>query len=188
MGSSFIQQIPQLGDTDNAPRIASYNVNRALPFYQASTASASNLLAFRPGQPVGNWRDSNQGTGYGTIPFDVNVALVPANLRAINSLIIAGVLNAQDLDVSASGVDLIAVANKWEQDVPALFELTVDSQDAEARLIDFVQEVGLDQSLLDANNTSSPQDVSFYALSLMPDGTPVQVCSILASLSENRVN
>ncbi|PPQ63764.1 hypothetical protein CVT24_004273 [Panaeolus cyanescens] len=161
---------------DIVNRISSYNINRALPFYQASTTSVSNLLAFRPGQPVGNWRDSNQGTGYGTIPFDVNVALVPANLRAINSLIGAGILKSQDLDISTSGVDLIAVANKWEQDVPGLFEVTVSGEDAESRLLDFVQEVGLDQGLLATNNTSSAQtDVSFYALSLMPDGAPVQV-------------
>ncbi|KAF9477873.1 hypothetical protein BDN70DRAFT_933848 [Pholiota conissans] len=155
-------------------RVASYNINRAMPFFLASPPTPSQLLAFRPGQPVGNWRDSNQGTGYGPIPFDVNVALVPANLRAVAQLMATGILDAEGLDLT-QGVDLVAMSEKWESEAPPMFEVSVDAATAEARLIDFVQDVSLDASLLGNSSASSGANVSFYALSLMADGTPVEV-------------
>ncbi|KAF4621368.1 hypothetical protein D9613_001000 [Agrocybe pediades] len=163
-------------------RIASYNINRALPFFNANPPTPSQLLAFRPGQPVGNWRDSNQGTGYGTIPFDVNVALVPANLRAVDSLVRAGVLSLQALAVNTDGqnqgngsmLDIVAMAQKWEEEAPGMFEVTVDGDTAEERLKAFVDAVDLDQSLL-GNSSAAGDNVTFYALSLMPDGRPVEV-------------
>ncbi|KAF9563018.1 hypothetical protein CPC08DRAFT_816871 [Agrocybe pediades] len=163
-------------------RIASYNINRALPFFNANPPTPSQLLAFRLGQPVGNWRDSNQGTGYGTIPFDVNVALVPANLRAVDSLVRAGVLSLQVLAVNTDGqnqgngsmLDIVAMAQKWEEEAPGMFEVTVDGDTAEERLKAFVDAVDLDQSLL-GNSSAAGDNVTFYALSLMPDGRPVEV-------------
>jgi hypothetical protein len=151
-----------------------YNINRAMPFFQANPPTPSELLAFRPGQPVGNWRDSNQGTGYGPIPFDVNVALVPANLRAVGLLLNAGVLNSSGLAVG-SGVDVVAMAEKWESEAPGMFEVSVDGATAESRLQDFVQEVSLNEGLLGNASEPSSANVSFYALSLMADGTPVEV-------------
>jgi hypothetical protein len=101
-------------------------IELARPF--AANQTIDNLIALRPGQPVGcagglapprtgfrscvnhlvnvvrcadwlhstqgvtlrcnhlsrsNWRDSNTGLGNGRIPFDVNTALVPAALRAV---------------------------------------------------------------------------------------------------------
>jgi hypothetical protein len=57
-------------------RNVDYNMNRAAPF--ASSQVYSNLISLRAGQPVGNWRDSNQGLGYGQYPFDVNSRLLLA--------------------------------------------------------------------------------------------------------------
>lgn len=144
-----------------------------MPFFLANPPTASNLLAFRPGQPVGNWRDSNQGTGYGPIPFDVNIALVPANLRAVGLLSAAGVLSLDNLGL-VLGVNVMNMAEKWEALAPPMFEVSVDVDTAEARLQDFVEQVSLNEDLL-GNSTSSATNVSFYALSLMADGTPVQV-------------
>jgi len=152
-----------------------------MPFFNANPPTHSQLLAFRPGQPVGNWRDSNQGTGYGTIPFDVNVALVPANLRAVDDLASAGILNLQELVIeteNGSPFDIVSMAKKWEEEAPGMFEVTVDSETAEERLEAFVDAVKLDQSLL-GNSSAAGSNVTFYALSLMPDGTPVEV-SILS--------
>ncbi|KAF8911624.1 hypothetical protein CPB84DRAFT_1912879 [Gymnopilus junonius] len=158
---------------DIVNRITSYNINRALPFFNANPPTFAQLLAFRPGQPVGNWRDSNQGTGYGTIPFDVNVALVLADLRAIDNLAKAGILNLGDLDLPAE-LNITAVAEKWEQEAPGLLEISVDGATAEQMLEDFVQEASLDSSLL-GNSSLSGGNVSFFALSLMADGSPVEV-------------
>ncbi len=45
-----------------------------------------NLVSLNPGEPVGNWRDSENGLGGGKYPFDVNAALVPGALRAMSEL------------------------------------------------------------------------------------------------------
>ncbi|KAI3612064.1 lipoprotein [Moniliophthora roreri] len=146
-------------------RISKYNFDRALPFYEAQTYS--NLLAFRPGEPVGNWRDSNEGTGYGPIPFDVNAVLVPASLRATAALIDAGLL--ETLSIPAG-----QVAQVWEEKAPKLFEVIVDESEAEARLQNFVDapNVELGRGIL---NGTSGGNVSFYALALREDGSPVEV-------------
>lgn len=49
------------------------------PIYQ-------NLVGLRPGEKVGEWRDSEDGLGGGKYPFDVNAALVPGSLKAILEL------------------------------------------------------------------------------------------------------
>lgn len=49
-----------------------------------------NLIHLRAEEPVGEWRDSNNGLGGGRTPYNVNAALVPAGLRAIAALSRAG--------------------------------------------------------------------------------------------------
>ncbi|KAK7036505.1 hypothetical protein VNI00_011702 [Paramarasmius palmivorus] len=146
-------------------RISKYNYDRALPFYENQTHA--NLLAFRPGEPVGNWRDSNAGTGYGTIPFDVNAVLVPASLRATASLVERGLLDK--LLVPAG-----RVAQVWEENAPKFFEVSVEANEAEKRLMDFVDapNVDLGQEVL---NGTTGENVAFYALSLREDGSRVEV-------------
>ena len=156
-----------------------YNLERATPF--AQSPNVSNLIGLRPGQPVGNWRDSNEGLGYGFYPFDVNTALVPASLRATQVLLAAGLLNFARAALDADALD--AVAGVWEARAPALFEVRVGGTEAEARLRGFVQAANLSAALLQANSSagggsgsgSGSGNVSFYALSLMEDGTPVEV-------------
>ncbi|KAI9001558.1 hypothetical protein BD414DRAFT_453177 [Trametes punicea] len=150
------------------------NRQRAAPF--AQSPNVSNLIGLRPGQPVGNWRDSNEGLGYGFYPFDVNSALVPASLRATQALLEAGVLNFTGLNASALG----DVAGVWEEQAPKLFEVLVGTEEAEARLQNFVRAANLSEALLQSSNASASAaaakgNVSFYALSLKQDGTPVEV-------------
>ena len=141
-----------------------------MPF--AQNATVGNLLGLRPGQPVGNWRDSNEGLGYGFYPFDVNTALVPASLRATQALVNAGILSNSTLNADEVG----EVAYVWETHAPDLFHVSVDAQTAAQRLQFFVQAANLSESLLNETTAVDNADnVAFYALSLMQDGTPVQV-------------
>lgn len=134
----------------------------------------TSLLAFRPGQPVGNWRDSNQGTGYGPIPFDVNVVLVPASLRATARLARAGILFRNDTLADQAN----SMAQVWEEKASGFFEVTINASTAESRLSNFVQQANLSQALL-GNATSTDVTTGgnkvFFALSLMEDGSPVEV-------------
>lgn len=149
-------------------RTIDYNLQRAVPFF--TTPVSSNLLAFRPGEPVGQWRDSNQGTGYGPIPFDVNTALVPASLRATAALLRGGIVSG---NWSADAIDEIAAV--WEQQAPSFFEVQVNASTAQSRLQNFVQAANLSNSLLQNATGGNYSDTNFYALSLMEDGIPVQV-------------
>ncbi|KAI1797436.1 hypothetical protein LXA43DRAFT_984433 [Ganoderma leucocontextum] len=151
-------------------RTVQYNLQRALPFSQSPIVS--NPIGLRPGQPVGNWRDSNEGLGYGFYPFDVNTALVPASLRATQRLVESGVLDFTMLNAS----EVADVASVWEARAPLLFDVTVNGTDAEARLENFVAAANLSTALLNStSNATGAADVSFYALSLKEDGTPVEV-------------
>ena len=151
-------------------RTVQYNLQRAIPFSQSP--NVSNLIGLRSGQRVGNWRDSNQGLGYGFYPFDVNTALVPASLRATQQLVEAGVLDFAMLNAS----EVADIASVWEAEAPALFDVTVNSTEAEARLENFVTATKLSTALLNStSNDTGSANVSFYALSLKQDGTPVEV-------------
>ena len=154
-------------------RTVQYNLQRAIPFSQSP--NVTNLIGLRPGQPVGNWRDSNEGLGYGYYPFDVNTALVPASLRATEKLIEAGIVDFANLNATY----VANVASVWEAHAAGLFDVTVSGEEAEARLENFVKAANLSTALLNSTRSEQPGEgtgnVSFYALSLKEDGSPVEV-------------
>ncbi|KAF7799662.1 hypothetical protein EIP86_010902 [Pleurotus ostreatoroseus] len=153
-----------------APNIL-YNFGRAEPFSREPIIS--NLIGLRPGQPVGNWRDSNQGLGYGFFPFDVNTALVPASLRAIESLLNAGILRELQLPMRAA--EVADIARVWEDRALSFFQVSVKQSIADAYLRDFVKAANLSEALLNNTDAETSKNVEFYALSLMQDGPPVEV-------------
>lgn len=58
------------------------NANRVL-----ALVASGRSLSLPEGQHVGDWRDSNEGLGWGREPFSVNAAHVPAALLALKSLL-----------------------------------------------------------------------------------------------------
>jgi len=181
--SSFLSHTSALDNSninvtyhDLLARNALYNLQRAEPF--ALHPTASNLLHLRPGQPVGNWRDSNQGLGYGVVPFDVNVALVPASLRALARLSKAGLLKIKGHP--DAGTKAEKYAEIWEKKASTFFEVKVAPKVAESRLKDFVVRANLTDSLLTAaGGQRKNEDVEFFALSLNDNGSQVDVCGFL---------
>lgn len=128
----------------------------------------------------------------------MNSALVPASLRATAALADAGVIAQPAVDVggvdgntnvngsSAGNVTIADVAALWESAAPALFEVSIDQATAENRLENFLTTANLSQALLNSTetnatstmNSTDASNVTFYALSLLADGTPVQVCQL----------
>ncbi|KAL9047255.1 MAG: hypothetical protein Q9214_000125, partial [Letrouitia sp. 1 TL-2023] len=95
---SFRQRIdPSQVDTDFFLPIAmkQYLVDTSVGQPGGQTAY-KNLVALKDGQPVGQWRDSNDGLGGGRYPYDINTALMPAALRAIAELARAGAFQEED--------------------------------------------------------------------------------------------
>lgn len=129
-----------------------YVLNTSIAFAQ-DPSDYRNLARVKPGLSVGNWRDSNQGLGWGMFPWDVSTALVPAALYAVSDLARAGLLsNFTSTAVNASGAVLAdkaaQYAQVWEREAPKFFEYNVSAQQAQQRLEAYVQRANLSSSLL----------------------------------------
>ncbi|CAE6511438.1 unnamed protein product, partial [Rhizoctonia solani] len=158
-----------------------YIMNTSQAFAQ-DPANYGNLARIEQGISVGNWRDSNAGIGWGVYPVDISTALQPAALHAIADLAALGVLN-HDLEATAR-----EWGDTWERESPKFFRVTVNSSDAESRLVDYIQQTNLSTALLygngSLNDTTTPStdtnvtkldNTTLYGLSLLEDGSVTQV-------------
>jgi hypothetical protein len=138
---------------------------RAAPF--AAHPGPGTLVALKPGLQVGNWRDSNQGLGGGHIPFDVNVALVPAALRAAARLFASDLLGP---DPAAAG-EARSLAEAWKG-AERYFRLEIPAATARARVGAYAASIGLDGA---AAVASIDGPVRLFALALDTTGRPIPV-------------
>jgi hypothetical protein len=140
-------------------------IQRATPF--ADKQSPDRLVAIKPGLPVGQWRDSEQGLGTGRIAFDVNVALVPAALEAAARLYESPLLGANTEKAKA----VRGIAKAW-QAAEAMFLVELPRETAVARVTEYAAAQGIDGSAAAASITGP---IAFHALSLDAAGTPIPV-------------
>ncbi|CAE6354614.1 unnamed protein product [Rhizoctonia solani] len=160
-----------------------YIMNTSQAFAQ-DPGNYRNLARIEQGIPVGNWRDSNEGIGWGIYPVDISTALQPAALHAIADLAALGVLN-NSLEVRAR-----EWGDTWERESPKFFKVAVGSNDTESRLVEYIQQTNLSTALLygngslndtgsalstNTNNLAAFGNANFYGLSLLDNGSVVQV-------------
>jgi hypothetical protein len=88
--ASFLVENDGLTYAQLAETTASKIMSATAAFAAPGGQIKENFIRLREDQPVGEWRDSNNGLGGGRIPYDVNAAMVPAGLRAIAALSRAG--------------------------------------------------------------------------------------------------
>jgi uncharacterized membrane protein len=137
----------------------------AAPF--GAQPKVGNLIALRPGTTVGNWRDSSNGLGGGRFPFDVNVALVPAALRAAARLYGSGLLGSED----AAAARAAGLATVWDN-TQRLFSITVPADQARAQAAAYARAEGLDPApAVDA--IAGPVHYDAIALGYMGQPVPV---------------
>ncbi|KAL4423920.1 hypothetical protein ABPG75_001221 [Micractinium tetrahymenae] len=142
----------------------------ARPF--AADPTIENLIHLRPGLTVGNWRDSDTGLANAVIPYDVNTALMPGALRAIQDLAAAGIL---DPAMEAEADDLAAA---WEAHALPFFEITVPVAEAQRLVASYSQTLGVPAPspvLLDQAAAVSGGNITFFALALHANGTQVPI-------------
>lgn len=137
----------------------------ATPF--AAHPHFTNLIALKPNTSVGNWRDSGNGLGGGRYPFDVNVALVPAALRAAERLYRSGLLGNRD----AAAARAASLAAPWG-DTARLFHITALPAQARAQAGAYARAQELDPAPAVA---AIEAPLQFDALALTADGQPVPV-------------
>jgi hypothetical protein len=139
---------------------------RRLAAPYAAAPSTATLIALKPGQAVGEWRDSGDGLGGGRVPFDVNAALVPAALAAGARLEAAPPLGPRP-DAAA---EFDRLARAWAKSADA-FQVEIPAAEAWTRLQEYAREQGLD---LPAG--AAPEGaVRFHALALDGAGRPIPV-------------
>jgi hypothetical protein len=101
-------------------------------------------------------------------------------LRAIVDLANANVIPSNYSSAAASLIDV------WETKAAPCFEVTISSETAQSRLTNYVQQANLSQALLDQSGAfNSSGNITFYAVSLRADGSPVEVCLMSGSAAGN---
>ncbi|AZQ51405.1 hypothetical protein [Burkholderia cenocepacia] len=140
----------------------------AQPF--AQQPSVANLIHLRPGEIVGNWRDSTDGLGGGVYPYDVNAVLVPAALRAANAFLARGLLDPYlDAGQRAMLANTANQAATWETQAPPLFQVGVPAAQAATDVSAYAPSAGVPAG------AAPNAPLAFYALSLDQQGNPIPV-------------
>lgn len=164
-------------------------IERARPY--ATSQSPRDLIHLRQSaahfnqgrwggrMPVGNWRDSSDGLGGGSVPFDVNVALVPAALRDAARLLDTGWFSGATDERHEPGLTLAddarALASAWTG-TDRHFTVTITADQARANLASIGNDRGLpNRFITDALGTISDEPVTFPGIALDAEGTPVPV-------------
>jgi hypothetical protein len=146
--------------------------SQAAPFARSPTIA--HLISLKPGVPVGEWRDSNDGLGGGRMPYDVNAVLVPAALEAGAALAQAGLLAPYATPADrAMLATLDATAAIWRSKAPDLFVLSIPADSARSDIQAYAAKAGVPADA--AVQAAGHAPVRFHALSLNADGTPVPV-------------
>ena len=161
---------------DRLARHVTWVLDQARPFAQQPTAAT--LVQLKPGEIVGDWRDSADGLAGGVASYSTNAVLVPAALRAIESLAASGLLASCMADMRLPGLasavaEAAAMALVWEQQAPALFELRVPSATARVAVQTCADEMGLPAG--PALASLGDNDLEFAALSLDAAGRALPV-------------
>jgi hypothetical protein len=144
-------------------------LRKARPF--ANDPGPLTLIAIEANQTAGNWRDSSMGLGGGRYPFDVNVALVPAALRAAAQLYGLAPL-AREKSTHVGADDARVLADAWGG-TERFFRVELPRAQAVERATTYARELGLD--VRDAAAKLPEHAVGFPGLSLDANGAPVPV-------------
>jgi hypothetical protein len=140
----------------------------------AADPVATKLVGIKAGRRTGQWRDSEEGLGRGVYPYDVNVALVPAALDAIDRLLVSGLLN--DYTKEPQRRTLQRARQQWEvwsEWAAPLFVVSIPSERARASLSSYGAALGVPSAT--ALEAVGNDGVTFNALSLDDQGRPVPV-------------
>ncbi|MCJ9430676.1 hypothetical protein [Kordiimonas marina] len=163
---TFLQQETSSGQryASIVARNAAFVLASAKPF--AEVPVTANLIALKPGQVHGDWRDSEEGLGHGRYPYDVNTVLMPAALKAIADMRTRGFLGGP-------AGEAMTLASVWQREAVKPFGVTVPSDKAAADVKAYASAEGVPAQT--ALESIKDADVHFQALSLDADGKPIPV-------------
>jgi hypothetical protein len=140
-------------------------LRRARPF--ADAPGPATLVRLAEGAGVGEWRDSLAGLGFGRVPFNVNVALIPAALEAAALLYASPLFGAREIEAREASRAL----GPWRA-AGAYFQVEIPVAEAKERLASYAASVGVDAG---AALASVDGVVVFPAIALDAEGHHVPV-------------
>ena len=140
-------------------------LGRALPF--ADAPGAATLIRLKEGAGVGEWRDSHEGLGFGRVPFNVNVALIPAALEASTQLFASPLFGSRIAEARSASHALA----QWRR-AGDFFHVELPAAEAGARLVIYAASLGIDPGPALA---SLDGVVAFPAIALDAMGLPIPV-------------
>lgn len=135
----------------------------------ASKPVYKNLIHLKPGETVGQWRDSDAGLGGGVYPFDVNAALVPGALKAMSDVYGMKQLDIFDLKKSQS---LAKAFEVWNTKAANLFEIHMPTRKLASYGSQYFKDLKIDADKLPP---APEQDLSFPGIALDSKGQPVPI-------------
>lgn len=143
----FVAQADDVGETFRADRVAA--LGRVFSRIATLTAQG-DFIAFKNGEKVGDWRDSEEGNGLGAVPLDVSAYLVPSALEAMAALakhprFPKAALLAQP-GVVLDPAELQARRDAWRKRSAAAFTVTMDAAVATKRLRDALAALGPEEA------------------------------------------
>jgi hypothetical protein len=143
----------------------------------AAEPAAARLLALKPGQSTGQWRDTPIGLAQGLYPFDVNACIAPAALEAIARLHESGLLDPYATE--AHSLALASAADRakvWRDRASGFFAVEIPTGQAREAVAGFAAAQGVPADpALAAIDAKAPAAVRFHALSLDAQGAPIPV-------------
>lgn len=172
--AAFLAQQLNPGETRGSALVRNlrFVIEATAPF--AAVPRWDRLIALKPGEYAGNWRDSETGLGRGRFPYDVNAVFVPAALTAIARLRSSGLMRpylepgASDRLGQAAGM-----AEIWLREAPRMFDVDIASSAARTEVRAYARSIGLDPA--PALQAIAGDAVHFRAVSLDEHGRPVPV-------------
>jgi hypothetical protein len=172
--AGFLAAAARPGESNGAALIRNFRFVLAATRPFARDPAWRQLIALKPGEAVGNWRDSEAGLGGGRYPYDVNAVLAPAALQAISRLFASGLLKPYADETSDVGLEKAgAMAAAWRREAPPLFDVVMTAAKARGEANDYALSVGVDPSAAIA--ALAGDALRFHGVSLDAAGRPVPV-------------
>ncbi len=151
------------GNREGLRRNLEFVLSASRPY--ADQPGVETLITARAGEYACNWRDSEEGLGRGRTPYDVNVVLVPAALRAARRLYDSGLLG----ETGARAEEARRLSEAWS-DTGRYFEVRLSREDADERSRIYAEAIGVP-----VEGWAGDSEVRFGAVALDGRGRPVEV-------------
>jgi hypothetical protein len=169
---TFLKRTLPTGETyaSALARNFAYVLEAAQPF--AKDPKYTNLIALKPGNNVGEWRDSEHGLGGGRYSYNINGVFVPAALESVNRLLAMPAFR----QLGGKIVDARQVRsahNVWHDKASTLFDVFIPKGEAVSEVNAYAASQGIVPSYF--AGAISEEGVRFKALVLDEKGLPIRV-------------